>query len=93
MKRRCYNHNDISYQNYGGRGIKVCEWWLHNFENFYKDMGERPEQMTLDRINNDGDYEPKNCKWSTYLEQAHNKRKSRNQGVIPGNGVSNHGEI
>jgi len=73
MKSRCNDPNNSSYKYYGGRGIKVCERW-HKFENFYADMGERPKGMTLDRINNDGDYEPRNCKWATYKEQRANSR-------------------
>jgi hypothetical protein len=73
MMQRCYNENRQSYKDYGGRGIKVCNRW-HNFENFYYDMGERPCNMTIDRINPDGDYEPNNCRWASNLEQSHNKR-------------------
>ena len=72
MLNRCNNPNNDWYHRYGGRGIKVCQSW-HDFENFLMDMGERPEGMTIDRINNDGDYEKSNCKWSTPLEQANNK--------------------
>ena len=76
MKRRCLDPKRNSYKSYGGRGIKVCDRWL-KFDNFIDDMGERPDEMTLDRINNDGNYEPANCKWSTAFEQCNNKRNSR----------------
>lgn len=69
MKARCYNPKDPYYHRYGARGICVSDRWLHSFENFVADMGERPPGMTIDRINNDGDYEPSNCKWSTPAEQ------------------------
>lgn len=72
MKARCDNPNNDNYSNYGGKGIKVCERW-YNFSNFLADMGERPKGTTLDRIDRDGDYDPDNCKWSTYAEQTRNR--------------------
>ena len=75
MKRRCYNKNDKDYKRWGGRGITVCDEWL-SFINFYSDMGERPEKMTLDRINNDLGYSKENCKWSTQKEQTNNTRRN-----------------
>lgn len=74
MRQRCENANNKAYQNYGGRGIKVCESWML-FDNFLADMGECPGVgYSIDRIDVDGDYEPKNCKWSTIAEQVRNKR-------------------
>lgn len=76
MKNRCLNENFFAYKNYGGRGIKICQRWF-NFENFKKDLGKCPEGKTLDRINNDGNYEPSNCRWATWTEQRNNARGNR----------------
>jgi len=74
MKNRCFNPNHKRYSDYGGRGIAVCDRWL-NFKNFLADMGSRPSSKhSLNRIDNDSDYCPDNCKWSTRVEQANNKR-------------------
>lgn len=75
MFTRCYNKNDPAYKYYGARGIKVCDSW-HKFENFLKDMGERPEGKSIDRIDFNGDYEPGNCRWITQKEQTNNTRRN-----------------
>ncbi|MCZ6897662.1 MAG: AP2 domain-containing protein [Betaproteobacteria bacterium] len=77
MHSRCYNTADPSYPNYGGRGISMCARWL-KFENFYADMGERPDNLTLERIDNEKGYEPSNCKWATRQEQSINQRMKKN---------------
>lgn len=73
MRARCTNPNAAGYQNYGGRGIKTCRQW-ETFEGFLKDMGPRPDGMSLDRIDADGDYTPANCRWVTPLVQVLNRR-------------------
>lgn len=101
MLDRCYVETSISYHNYGGRGITVCAEW-HSVENFIKDMGDRPTpEHELDRTNTDGNYEPSNCKWSTKVEQAYNRRnvagvcwdKSRNKWISYFGGKSTGGQI
>jgi hypothetical protein len=77
MKQRCTNLNNPHYADYGGRGISVCDRWLNSFKAFLEDMGEKPDGLTLDRIDNDGDYTPANCRWATYSEQNLNKRSRK----------------
>jgi hypothetical protein len=75
MRKRCTNPKNVKFPTYGGRGIRVCERWLNSFPNFLADMGERPTGKTLDRHpNNDGNYEPTNCRWATAKEQRANQR-------------------
>lgn len=78
MKRRCYYENYNSYKNYGGRGITVCDSWKNSFENFFKDIGPMPtKKHSLDRIDNNGNYGPLNCRWTTRSVQSRNKRPAR----------------
>jgi len=74
---RCYNPNHKSYKHYGGRGITVCEQWKSGFPEFLKNMGRCPDGHSLDRIDVDGNYEPKNCRWAGAKEQGNNKRNNR----------------
>jgi len=76
MKDRCTNSESKDFARYGKKGITVCDQWLNSFEQFYKDMGERPKGTSIDRINNDLGYFPENCRWATRSQQQRNKSNS-----------------
>ena len=85
MIYRCYDQRANRYENYGGRGIRVCERWLESFDNFFADMGERPsKEYSIERLDSNGDYEPLNCKWATRKEQQLTRR---DVSVVEYNGV------
>ena len=78
MIQRCCNPRNAAFANYGGRGISVCEAWMTSIESFVSDMGPRPSpKHSIERINNEGNYEPSNCRWATFHEQCRNKRTNR----------------
>lgn len=89
MRKRCHDEGSKDFSRYGGRGIQVCERWRDSFDNFFADMGKRPsDKHSIDRINNDGNYEPSNCRWATRSEQRSNQRlSSRNRSGVKHIGV------
>lgn len=83
MKARCLNEKTKAYANYGGRGITVCREWIESFDQFRRDMGDRPAGLTLERVDNSKGYEPGNCVWATRSEQSRNRRSTR---ILEANG-------
>lgn len=78
MRQRCLNPNNPNYPDWGGRGIKICKRW-NDFKKFIADMGPKPEGFSIERCDNNGNYEPSNCKWGSPIEQARNRRKARSR--------------
>ena len=83
MRRRCTNPKDAAWKNYGGRGITVCPQWMESFDQFVEDMGLRPDGMTLERLDTNGNYEPGNCAWVSTRDNLNNRRNTIKVNGVP----------
>lgn len=92
MKRRCYDVKCKDYPNWGGRGIRVCDRWLHSFESFLADMGPKPAGYTIDRLDPNKDYRPENCRWATLEQQGGEHKRTNKPVTVNGNAFASYSE-